>query len=280
MATVSHLLQLSNRLRSISDSPRLDCELLLCHVLEVDRTWLRTWPDKQVLPDRQHAFERLLQKRVQGYPIAYLIGSRGFWSMDLNVSAQTLIPRPETELLVEIALSLELSRHSLVLDLGTGTGAIALALATECQDWQITAIDHQRGAVALAKQNCQQQELSNVQIFQSDWFSAIDADATRFDLIVSNPPYVSRDDPHLRQGDVRFEPSTALVSGEDGLDDLKLIVRQSPNYLQTNGWLLVEHGYDQGEAVRNLFDNSGFSQVTTCSDYNNLDRVTYGQWRK
>ena len=278
MASVSHLLQLSDRLLSVSDTPRLDCELLLCHALEVDRTWLRTWPDKQVSAERQQVFEMLLQKREQGNPVAYLVGSRGFWSMDLNVSSQTLIPRPETELLVEIALNLTLAGQRSVLDLGTGTGAVALALASERQDWQLTAVDCQPGAVALAQKNCRQQGLGNIEIFQSDWFSAIEAGSAYYDLIVSNPPYISRHDPHLQQGDVRFEPSSALVSGDEGLDDLKLIVSRSPTYLKAGGWLLVEHGYDQGGAVRNLFDSAGFVQVTTHLDYNNLDRVTCGQW--
>ena len=251
--------------------------MLLCHLLEVDRAWLRTWPDATVEPEQLQRFEALLQARLQGSPIAYLTGSRGFWSLDLNVSPDTLIPRPETELIVEIALTLALPMRSSVLDLGTGTGAIALALASERQDWQLTAIDSQSGAVALAKQNCQRQGLSNVQIFQSDWFSGIASDSTDFDLIVSNPPYIERDDPHLEQGDVRFEPSSALVSGADGLDDLRKIVSQSPDYLADGGWLLVEHGCEQGNAVRELFISAGFSEVVTQRDYNNLDRVTLGR---
>ena len=280
MAKVSQLLKTVDQLRAVSDSPQLDCEILLCHVLEVDRAQLRTWPDATVEPEQLQRFEALLQARLQGTPIAYLTGSQGFWSLDLNVSPDTLIPRPETELIVEIALALALPRRSRVLDLGTGTGAIALALASERQDWQLTAIDSQSGAVALAKQNCQRQGLSNVQIFQNDWFSAIAADKTDFDLIVSNPPYIERDDPHLKQGDVRFEPSSALVSGVDGLDDLKKIVRQSPDYLAVGGWLLVEHGCEQGNALRDLFVSAGFSEVATRRDYNNLDRVTLGQWRR
>ena len=265
-------------MQSTSDSPQLDCEMLLCHVLEVDRTWLRTWPDKQVSQDQQQAFEILLQKREQGVPIAYLIGSRGFWTLDLKVSEETLIPRPETELLVEVALSLELPNCSSVLDLGTGTGAIALALASERQEWRLTAVDSQSAAVTLAKQNCQRHSLINVDFLQSNWFSAVAVDSPAFDLIVSNPPYIGRDDAHLQQGDVRFEPNSALVSGVDGLDDLGLIVAQSPDYLVAGGWLLVEHGYEQGRAVRNLFVAAGFSHVSTRRDYNDLDRVTYGQW--
>ena len=277
MAKVSQLLKMADQLQATSDTPQLDCEILLCHVLEVDRTWLRTWPDKQVSSDQQQAFEILLQQREQGVPIAYLVGTWGFWTLDLKVSEKTLIPRPETELLVEIALSLQLPDCSSVLDLGTGTGAIALALASERQNWDLIAVDDQPAAVTTAKQNCQRHSLSNVNFLQSNWFSAVAANRSAFDLIVSNPPYIGRDNAHLQQGDVRFEPSSALVSGVDGLDDLKLIVTQSPDYLVTGGWLLVEHGYDQGSAVRNLFVSAGFSNVTTRRDYNHLDRVTLGQ---
>jgi release factor glutamine methyltransferase len=280
MASISELLKLSAQLQSTSDSAQLDCELLLSHVLEVDRTWLRTWPDYQVSPSQQALFESFLDQRIKGTPIAYLVGYRGFWSMDLNVSPDTLIPRPETELLVEIALQLNLPKHGCGLDLGTGTGAIALALASERQDMQWLAVDSQLGAVQLAKNNCHQQQLSNVSVFQSCWFEAIDADKHKFDLIVSNPPYIATDDPHLSQGDVRFEPDSALVSGADGLDDIKLIVSHSPVFLNSGGWLLLEHGYNQGQPVRDLMLCAGFSDVATQQDYNKLDRVTLGRWKQ
>ena len=279
MANVSELLQLSAKLQPTSDSPQLDCELLLCHVLDVDRTWLRTWPEKQVSSAQKSLFISLLDQRFEGMPIAYLVGSRGFWSMDLKVSTDTLIPRPETELLVEIALNLNLPRHSCGLDLGTGTGAIALALASERQDMQWIALDSQSGAVELAQANCKHQQLTNVTIFQSDWFDALQATNNTFDLIVSNPPYIAADDPHLVEGDVRFEPSSALVSGADGLDDIKIIISQSSAYLNTNGWLVIEHGYNQGQAVRDLMCAAGFSEVVTQQDYNHLDRVTLGQYK-
>ena len=277
MASVSELLLLSAKLQSTSDSPLLDCELLLCHVLEVNRTWLRTWPENQVSSAQQSLFISLLDQRIEGMPIAYLVGSRGFWSMDLKVSSDTLIPRPETELLIEIALNLNLPGHSCGLDLGTGTGAIALALASERQDMQWIAVDSQSGAVELAQANCKHQQLTNVTIFQSYWFDALQAANNTFDLIVSNPPYIAADDPHLVEGDVRFEPSSALVSGADGLDDIKIIISQSSAYLNTNGWLLIEHGYNQGQAVRDLMCAAGFSEVATQQDYNHLDRVTLGQ---
>ena len=279
MANVSELLQLSAKLQPTSDSPQLDCELLLCHVLDVDRTWLRTWPEKQVSSAQKSLFISLLDQRFEGMPIAYLVGSRGFWSMDLKVSSDTLVPRPETELLIEIALNLNLPRHSCGLDLGTGTGAIALALASERQDMQWIAVDSQSGAVELAQANCDHQQLANVTIFQSSWFDALKATNNTFDLIVSNPPYIAADDPHLVVGDVRFEPSSALVSGADGLDDIKIIISQSSAYLNTNGWLVIEHGYNQGQAVRDLMCAAGFSKVATQQDYNHLDRVTLGQYK-
>lgn len=279
MASVSELLQLSAKLQATSDSPQLDCELLLCHVLEVDRTWLRTWPESQVSSAQKSLFIALLDQRLEGMPIAYLIGSRGFWSMDLKVSSDTLIPRPETELLIEIALNLNLPRNGCGLDLGTGTGAVALALASERQDMQWIAVDSQSGAVELAQTNCKHQQLTNVTICQSDWFDALQAANNTFDLIVSNPPYIAADDPHLVEGDVRFEPPSALVSGADGLDDIKIIISQSSAYLNTNGWLLIEHGYNQGQAVRDLMCTAGFSEVVTQQDYNHLDRVTLGQYK-
>ena len=278
MATVSELLKLSAQLQTTSDSPRLDCELLLCHVLEVDRSWLLTWPAHQVSKAQQQLFKSLLKKREQGVPIAHLVGSRGFWSMDLTVSHDTLIPRPETELLVEIALKLRIPTQARGLDLGTGTGAIVLALATERPDMKWTAVDIQQGAVELAQSNCDQQQLTNVSVLNSCWFDAIKAPYNKFDLIVSNPPYIANDDPHLSQGDVRFEPHTALVSGFDGLDDIKLIISQSPAYLNPKGWLILEHGYSQGQAVRDLMSAAGFTSVVTQKDYNNIDRVTFAQW--
>jgi release factor glutamine methyltransferase len=278
MANISELLKLSSQLTAISDSPQLDCELLLCYTLDVERTWLRTWPEKEISQPLEAKFRALLEQRVEGQPIAYLIGSRGFWSMDLQVSKDTLIPRPETELLVELALGLQLPKNSDGLDLGTGTGAIALALASERPDMNFVAVDSQSGAVSLANKNCQALGLANVEIFQSDWFDSVQLTEDQFDLIVSNPPYISATDPHLQQGDVRFEPNTVLVSGIDGLDDLKKIIAKSPFYLKPNGWLLLEHGFDQGSAVARLMSEAGFQKVVTHQDYNLIDRVTLGQW--
>lgn len=278
MATVSQLLQRASELQNTSDTAQLDCEILLCHLLRVDRSWLRTWPDGEVSPQQVEQFEELLAARIQGKPIAHLIGSRGFWTLDLKVTADTLIPRPETEHLVELALALPLPDDSGVLDLGTGTGAIALALAAERSNWQLTAVDYQPKALVVARENCQRHQLSNVQIIESNWFSNITAQTSKFDLIVSNPPYIHSDDPHLHQGDLRFEPISALASGADGLEDLRRIISQSREYLNAKGWLLVEHGYQQGPAVRELFTTAGFTEVNTQRDYNQLERITFGQW--
>jgi release factor glutamine methyltransferase len=280
MVTVADLLGRSTELSSASDSAQLDTELLLCHSLNVDRTWLKTWPDHQPQPADIARFELLFKRRLNGEPVAFIVGTQGFWSLELCVSPETLIPRPETELLVEAALQLDLPTHSQVLDLGTGTGAIALALAVEEPLWQVTAVDVQPKAVALAERNRQLHQLDNLRIYQSDWFSAIAANRSQpeigFDLILSNPPYIEANDHHLFEGDVRFEPASALVSGVDGLDDLRLVIGQSCGFLRQGGWLMVEHGHNQGAAVRELFMDAGFNSVETRVDYNQLDRISLG----
>ena len=271
---ISQVLQSAVQRNHLSDTATVDCELLLCHVLDVDRSYLKTWPDRELSSAVEEQFEQLLERRIEGEPVAYLIGTQGFWTLDLKVSPDTLIPRPETELLVETALELDLPRQAKALDLGTGTGAIALALASERSQWQISAVDLMPKAVQLASANCQRYEFENVEIFQSSWFAEIPAQ--RFDLIVSNPPYIEDGDRHLTQGDVRFEPASALVSGSDGLDDLRLLIAESVNYLADRGWLMVEHGYQQGPAVRELFRQAGFSAVETRADLNGLERITLG----
>lgn len=279
MATVADLLQRHNELSPASDTALLDTELLLCHSLSVDRAWLKTWPDKILSAPDMQRFEQLFRRRLEGEPVAFIIGSQGFWTLDLKVSPHTLIPRPETELLVETAMQLELPNNSQVLDLGTGTGAIALALASENPQWHMTAVDVQASAVELAEQNRLACQLKNVTIYQSDWFAAVAnrQPQTLFSLIVSNPPYIEIDDAHLFEGDVRFEPASALVSGTQGLDDLQLVIGQSSGFLAPAGWLLVEHGHAQGLAVRGLFNEAGYVLVETRQDYNQLDRITLGR---
>ncbi len=262
-----------------SDTAQLDAELLLCHVLGKPRSYLFAWSDKVLTGEQLADFEQLLARRVAGEPIAYLVGKQGFWSLDLSVEPSTLIPRPDTETLVEQALQLPLTARAeelQVLDLGTGTGAIALALASERPHWRVTGVDRVPEAVALAEQNQQQTGLTNVRFVISHWFAALAGN--RYQLIVSNPPYIAEQDPHLAQGDVRFEPISALTSGADGLDDIRQIIQQAPNYLTNHGWLLLEHGYEQAEAVQDLMRGQGFLAVETKQDLGRNDRITFGQW--
>lgn len=259
-----------------SDTPALDAELLLAHVLGKSRSYLRTWPERELTAEQLQQFEMLMTRRRQGEPVAYLLGSQGFWSLELQVSADTLIPRPDTERLVELALELGPVHPARVLDLGTGTGAIALALAAERRHWQVTGVDRMSAAVALAENNGRQLKLENAQFFASDWFGAVAGQY--FDLIVSNPPYIAVDDPHLQQGDVRFEPASALVSGADGLDDIRHITGAAPAYLKNRGWLLLEHGWEQADAVRQLLEQRGFTDVQSWRDLGGHQRVSGGRW--
>lgn len=260
---------------SSSERPKRDAEILLAWVSGKSRAWLIAFDDT-VLDDSQLAvLESLLARRAAGEPVAYLIGEREFWSLPLSVSPDTLIPRPDSEVLVEQALSWLPADPCAILDLGTGTGAIAIALASERTDCQVTGVDRIAAAVALAQHNGAKLNLPNARFLQSDWFSALVAQ--RFQLIVSNPPYIDAADHHLSQGDVRFEPASALVADDQGLADIKIIASCAGNYLADNGWLLLEHGWQQGEAVRQILRKNSFCQVETCQDYGGNDRVTLGQ---
>ncbi|QBF25146.1 peptide chain release factor N(5)-glutamine methyltransferase [Pseudomonas tructae] len=261
----------------LPDSPtaRLDIELLLAAAIGKSRSYLHTWPERIVSSEAALTFADYLQRRRAGEPVAYILGQQGFWKLDLEVAPHTLIPRPETELLVETALQLLPASRVSLLDLGTGTGAIALALASERPQWQVSAVDRVLEAVALAERNRQRLQLDNVNVRSSHWFDALAGE--RYDLIISNPPYIAAADPHLVAGDVRFEPSSALVSGEDGLDDLRSIVSQAPEHLLPAGWLLLEHGYDQAAAVRELLAKYGFEQIESRLDLNGHERITLGR---
>jgi release factor glutamine methyltransferase len=256
------------------DSPQLDAELFLAQVTGWSRTRFHAFPEQQVSPAQTAAFERLVNRRAAGEPVAYVLGQQEFWSLPLKVSAATLIPRPDTECVVEQALTLSLPAHARVLDLGTGTGAIALALASERPDWDITASDSINEAVALAQSNAAALNLP-IQVVKSHWFDQLAV--VCFDLIVANPPYVASADHHLSEGDVRFEPASALVSGADGLDDIRHIVVAAPIWLNAGGWLLLEHGYDQAQAVQALLRQQGFGGVHSRQDYGHNDRMTLGQ---
>lgn len=260
---------------SSSESPKRDAEILLAWVSGKSRAWLIAFDDAQLDDSQLAALESLLARRAAGEPVAYLIGEREFWSLPLSVSPDTLIPRPDSEVLVEQALSRLPADPCAILDLGTGTGAIALALAIERADCQVTGVDRIAAAVALATHNGAKLNLPNARFLQSDWFSALNAQ--RFQLIVSNPPYIDAADHHLSQGDVRFEPASALVASDHGLADIKTIASSAANYLADNGWLLLEHGWQQGEAVRQILRENSFCQVETCQDYGGNDRVTLGQ---
>lgn len=257
---------------------RHEAELLLLHVLDRPRSWLFAHATDPLAAADQAAFEALLARRVAGEPVAYLTGRRGFWTLDLEVDPATLIPRPETELLVELALERLPSDQALQLaDLGTGSGAIALALASERPQARVLATDASPGALAVAARNAARHELGNVRFAEGghDWYAPLQG--LRFDLIASNPPYIASDDPHLEQGDLRFEPATALASGVDGLDDIRRIVDGGQAHLLPGGWLLIEHGWDQGAAIRALFESAGFAEVQTVQDLEQRDRITLGR---
>lgn len=253
----------------------LDADLLLAFVLGKSRTWLFTWPERELSDGQQQRFGDLIQRRLNGEPVAHIIGSREFWSLPLKVNASTLIPRPDTEALVEAILN-RFDQPSLrVADMGTGTGAIALALASERPGWRISAFDVQPDAVALAQANADQLGLP-VTVGQSHWCDAL-ADQS-LDLLVSNPPYIAADDVHVQQGDVRFEPRSALVAAENGLADIRILIEQGRRVLAPDGWLFLEHGWTQGEAVRACFNSQGYGSVATVQDMGNRDRVSFGQW--
>mgnify|MGYP002700299163 CR=1 FL=1 len=261
-------------LQDASDSPKLDVEILLSFVLDKDRSYLLTWPEKKLEDEQLHIFLPLLVRRIQGEPIAYITGVKEFWSLSLSVSTSTLIPRPDTETLVELVLEQYEGRKKInCLDLGTGTGAIALALAKENPTWEIDAIDFNAEAVQLAKYNAKSCKLSHVNIFQSDWFTQVDT-SKKYDLIVSNPPYIDCDDSNLAEGDVRFEPLSALVAGDNGLADIRHIADIARSFLTSNGKLFFEHGFEQGHAVRTILLNLGFQQAQTEQDLNGHDRIT------
>jgi release factor glutamine methyltransferase len=255
---------------------RLDAELLLLHVVKKPRSWLFTHADDVPDMDVQTDYARLLDRRASGEPVAYITGHRGFWSLDLEVTPATLIPRPETELLVELALQRLLDDAACsVADLGTGSGAIALAIARERPLAQMVATDASADALAVARRNAQRHTISNVAFVHGDWLAPLAGQ--QFDLIVSNPPYIEATDPHLGQGDLRFEPTGALASGLDGLDDIRRIVRDVPAHLHPGGWLLFEHGWNQGAASRALLHEAGYIEVFTAQDLEQRDRVSGGR---
>jgi release factor glutamine methyltransferase len=277
-STIAGILrEAAETLAAVSHSPRLDAEILLAHVTGKNRAHFRAWPEKDLAPEEEAAFWRFVEQRRVGTPVAYLTGRREFWSREFRITPDVLIPRPDTELLIELALNRAPSNRSAdILDLGTGSGVIAVTLALERPLARVSALDRSPAALDIAQRNAALHHARNVRFLQSHWFAAVVEDEC-FDLIVSNPPYIAENDPHLAQGDVRFEPALALSSGLDGLEDIRRIVRDAPTHLAAGGWLLLEHGYDQAEAVRALLMQMGFEAVASYPDLQGHERVSGGR---
>ncbi|MCF6337654.1 MAG: peptide chain release factor N(5)-glutamine methyltransferase [Gammaproteobacteria bacterium] len=261
----------------LREHSQLDAEMLLAHALGQTRTFLRTWPERAPEPVHLTQFRTLLTRRCLGEPVAYLIGKRDFWDMTLTVSPHTLIPRPETETLVERALEkIPPNASWRIADLGTGSGAIALAIARERPHCQIVATDISAAALTVARNNAARLKISNVRFAEGRWCEPLANE--HFEIIISNPPYIHADDPHLQQGDLRFEPLTALQSGPDGLADIRIICAEARQHLRSPGWLLLEHGYNQGTTVLAILHKQGYQQVQTEKDLAQNDRISLGTW--
>lgn len=276
LLTIKHALTLGANELTQSDTPELDCELILLHVLNAHRNILFTDPDALLDLEQQKTFIELISRRKRGEPVAYIIGSQGFWNLDLKVSADTLIPRADTESLLEWILEQDL-KPARILDLGTGTGALALSLASEFPSAQVIGLDVVTAAVNLAKQNQQGNHIKNAQFIVSSWFSELNS-KDKFDLIVSNPPYIDSQDQHLSLGDVRFEPESALIAAQNGYADLFLIAESARDYLTASGTLVMEHGWQQADGVQAKLIELGYKAVGSGKDYGGNQRFTYGVW--
>lgn len=270
--TIAALLQWATQeLLTVSDSPKLDADILLAHVLNVSRSYLLAFPEREVTENEKHQFEKLIAQRQKKIPIAYLTGHREFWSLDLIVTPDTLIPRPETELLVELVLSeLKNTSKKIIADLGTGSGAIALAIASERPDWEIYATDRSENALKIAKLNAERLHFKNIFFAKGEWCGALPD--IKFDAIVSNPPYIAAHDQHLEN--LSYEPQSALIADENGLRDIRYIIAEAKTYLQKNGLLMLEHGFDQAFKVRKLLAEYGYSNIKSHEDLARLERVT------
>jgi release factor glutamine methyltransferase len=276
MATIKQLITDGENALPDSDSARLDAELLLSVVIAKPRSWLYTWPDHIPALPEQHLYLELIRRRQAGEPVAYMTGRKEFWDLKLKINHDVLIPRPDTELLVETALAKLPEDESIrVADLGTGSGAIALALASGRDNWQLIATDQSARALDLAQENAKNLDIKNISFFQGSWLAPLSGQT--FDAILSNPPYIEKNDPHLQRGDVRFEPVHALISEENGLADIHHIISNSPSFLTPSGWLMLEHGYQQGEQVRQLFAAFSYSEIETLRDLAGHERITKGR---
>ncbi|MGZ5050637.1 MAG: peptide chain release factor N(5)-glutamine methyltransferase [Methylobacter sp.] len=279
MPTIKSVLaEAASTLVSVSESAMLDAEILLAMVLDKPRSYLRAWLDKPLPAESLTTFKTLLAQRQQGVPIAYITGNREFWSRDFQVTPDVLIPRPDTELLIELSLSLIPAKTPFkIIDLGTGSGIIAITLAAERPQAEICAADFSLAALHIAQLNAEKHRIRNIQFFHSNWFT--DIPRTKFNLVISNPPYIADDDHHLQQGDVRFEPKTALCAAEQGLSDIKTIAAAACDHLQPSGHLLIEHGYNQQQQVQSIFKQLHYDNVRTYADLSGQPRATYGQWK-
>jgi len=275
MAHIGQVLHTASQQLTESPSAKLDAELLLRHLTGYSATELITRANDELSDEQYRQYQNLIERRRNGEPIAHILGQRDFWTLQLAVNPHTLIPRPDTELLVELALAhIDTETTKSVIDLGTGSGAIAIAIKKDCPQCEVTATDSSLDALLLAQQNARTNNVA-LTLTQSHWFDQLGAQC--FDMVVSNPPYIAEEDPHLMQGDVRFEPISALISGKDGLDDIRHIVRWSPVHLNAGGWLLLEHGYHQAAQVRALMATQNFTDIETHQDLAGNDRVTVGK---
>jgi release factor glutamine methyltransferase len=271
------LKEAANTLASCSDSALLDAEVLLCLVLDKQRSYLRAWPEKELQSEHTARFWALIQQRQKGIPIAYITGNREFWSRDFHVTPDVLIPRPDTELLIELSLKLiPANKPFRIIDLGTGSGIIAITLAAERPHIHVSAADISLAALRIAQLNARKHRTDNIQFYQSDWFANVPE--AKFNLIISNPPYIAENDSHLQQGDIRFEPQTALCAAEQGLRDIKIIADTARNRLEQEGHLLIEHGCNQQQQVQTIFKDFHYANVQTYADLSGQPRVTCGQW--
>ena len=271
---IRHLLSQAGVDLTAFPESRLEAEILMCHVLGVSRAWLYANSDLTIQDEKKQRFAQWVKQRANGEPVAYITGTREFWSLPLHVTPDVLIPRPETELLVETALTLIPESIPLrIVDLGTGSGAVALSIASERPQCEVLATDISEAALAVARENSKRLELTHITFHHGSWLSAVTGS---FHAVVSNPPYINRSDPHLEQGDCRFEPEVALTPGQDGLISIRVIATDAFSLLEKGGFLAVEHGYDQGPDCREFFRSLGYQDVRTAKDLAGLERVTSG----